>query len=430
MELNEQKSKIQDEALNAWILANKRGTTEIITGLGKTFLSLKALYTMPLNKSVKHLFLAEQKDRLSDFIKDVQKFNKIHNCNVLQDYNIEFHCYQTVRNWKDQKFGLVIADEIPDSISPANYKFYINNKFDALLGLTAMFNGNIYYPLTEDSLLKDIFKTNAISKLMMLDKFAPICYKYNINQGQKEGTSRKLNIFIVESYLDNINKNIIAGNSKNKFKQTEASAYKYIDMLFNKAKNLEYNDNSVDFYKWSEKREIELFRTSSKRANLIYELPSKVNIVKNLLKEIKEKTVVFGNSIKQLEAVTPNVVCSKNSDDRNNFLRGMFDSGIIKNIASFKKLVQGANLEKAGACIIMSYYSSEIGFIQKIGRLRQDEDKDGSVFILHTLETQETVWLNKMMENAVNYNIFKGNFEECVAEYNKINKENYDGKKI
>lgn len=141
-----------------------------------------------------------------------------------------------------------------------------------------------------------------------------------------------------------------------------------------------------------------------------------------MLKEIKEKTVIFGNSIKQLELITPNVVASKNSDERNNTLRSMFDKDMIKTIASFKKLVQGANLEKAGACIIMSYYSSEIGFIQKIGRLRQDGDKDGNVFILHTLETQETIWLNKMMENAIDYNIFKGNINECIDEYNKLNK--------
>jgi superfamily II DNA or RNA helicase len=421
MELNEQKSKIQNEALNAWLIANKRGTTEIITGLGKTFLSLKALYTMPLDKSVKHLFLAEQKDRLVDFIKDVKKFNTIYSCNVLQDYDIEFQCYQTVRNWTNKKFGLVIADEITDSMSPMNYKFYVNNQAEAILGLTAMFNGSIFYAVNEDSALSDIFASGIVSKEQMLNKFAPICYKYNINQGQNEGTSRKLNIFIVESYLNKVDKNITAGNAKHKFYQTEASAYKYADSLFNEVRDSEYVDESVDYYDWNEKREIELVRTASRRARLIYELPLKVAIVRRLLKDIKEKTVIFGNSIKQLELVTPNVVSSKNSDERNNSLRSMFDKDMIKTIGSFKKLVQGANLDKAGACIIMSYYSSETGFIQKIGRLRQDGDKDGNIFILHTLETQETVWLKKMMENAVDYNIFKGNVEECITEYNKLN---------
>jgi superfamily II DNA or RNA helicase len=422
MELNEQKSKIQDEALNAWIKSGKRGTTEIITGLGKTFLSLKALYTMPLDRNVKHLFLAEQKDRLRDFILDVTKFNRIYNCNVLQDYDIQFQCYQTVRSWTGKKFGLVIADEIPDSISPMNYNFYVNNEAEAILGLTAMFNGSIFYAVNEDSALIKTFKTGVVSKEQMLNKFAPICYKYNINQGQNEGTSRKLNIFIIESYLNNTDKNIKAGNTKHPFYQTEASAYKYVDSLFKEIRDSEYVDNNVDFYRWNEKRELELARLASKRANLLYNLPQKVAISKRLLKEIREKTVIFGNSIKQLELVTPNVVASKNSDERNNSLRSMFDKDMLKTIGSFKKLVQGANLERAGACIIMSYYSSEVGFIQKIGRLRQDKGKDGNIFILHTLETQETVWLNKMMENAVDYNIFKGNVEECIAEYNKLNK--------
>ena len=420
MELNEQKSKIQDEALNAWLKAGKYGTTEIITGLGKTFLSLKALYTMPLDRKVKHLFLAEQKDRLRDFISDVTKFNKIYNCNVLQDYDIEFQCYQTVRNWTNKKFGLVIADEIPDSISPMNYKFYVNNKADAILGLTAMFNGSIFYAVNEDSALSEIFTGGVVSKEQMLGKFAPVCYKYNVNQGQNEGTSRKLNIFIVEDNLNNKDKLVKAGNTKHPFLQTEASAYKYVDILFNKAKNSEYTDESIDFYDWSEKREIELMRLSSKRANLIYNLPTKIFTVNKILDATKEKTIIFGNSIKTLKSITANVVSSKNTDKENDSIRSMFDNNTIRTIASFKKLVQGANLEKAGVCIIMSYYSSEIGFIQKIGRLRQDEDKDGNVFILHTLETQETVWLNKMMENAIDYNIFKGSVDECLAEYNKL----------
>ena len=423
MKLNDRKNKIQDEAIIAWEKAGKRGTTEVITGLGKTFLSLKALYRMPKDNNIKHLFLAEQKDRLVDFIKDVDKFNKIYNCNIFQDYNIEFHCYQTVRSWKNKEFGLVISDEITDSISPENYKFYLSNKFEAILGLTAMFNGSVFYNVISDSFLSKFFPVGLLSKTEMLNKVAPICYKYNINQGQAEGTSRKLNIFIVESHLDKVKKTIEAGNATKRFYQTESSAYSYIDGLFKKAKDSEYINNTVDFYKWSEKRDLDLFKFSSKRSKLIYELPSKVAIVNKILKNIEEeKTVIFGNSLKQLEKITKNVVSSKNKDEKNNSIRDLFDSGKIKIIASFKKLVQGANLDKAGVCIIMSYYSTETGFIQKIGRLRQDEEKEGNVFILHTLETQETVWLNKMMENAVEYNIFRGNIEECIKEYNKLKK--------
>ena len=56
--LNLKKNKIQLEALSNWVNNNKIGTCEIITGLGKTFIFLHALYTMPLNKEITHLFLA------------------------------------------------------------------------------------------------------------------------------------------------------------------------------------------------------------------------------------------------------------------------------------------------------------------------------------------------------------------------------------
>ena len=127
MEINQKKDTIQNEALKAWIDNDKIGTTEIITGMGKTFLFFKALRTFPkYENDTLHLFLAEQKDRLGDFTKDMIKFNNIYNCNIMAEYNVQFQCYQTVRNWSGYKLGLVGADEIHDSISPENAKFYFN----------------------------------------------------------------------------------------------------------------------------------------------------------------------------------------------------------------------------------------------------------------------------------------------------------------
>lgn len=102
--------KIQKESIEAWLKSNKKGTLELITGLGKTFCSLHALYTMPKDDKL-HLFLAEQVDRQTDLIKDIVKYNKIFNRDVLNDYNLQFQCYQTTYRWKDREFGLVIADE-------------------------------------------------------------------------------------------------------------------------------------------------------------------------------------------------------------------------------------------------------------------------------------------------------------------------------
>jgi len=61
-------------------------------------------------------------------------------------------------------------------------------------------------------------------------------------------------------------------------------------------------------------------------------------------------------------------------------------------------LKQGANLKGADNVIMMSYYSSSIDMIQRIGRLRKNGNKKGNVFIFVTVGTQEEKWFKKMTE--------------------------------
>jgi len=414
VEINEQKNNIQNEALLAWQSNNKCGTTEMITGVGKTFLALKSLYTMPKNdQDTIHLFLAEQKDRLDDLIKDIAKFNVINDCNVMEDYNLQFQCYQTVYKWKEFQLGLVICDEIHDSLTPEYFNFYLNNSFDAILGLSAKVPNITNYTIKKIPKLRDLFKKDIITKHDMLGYAAPICFKYNINQGQTDGTSRKLNIYVVQCELDKINKNIKAGNQKTPFLQTEWAAYSYLDKLFKNAINLVPYQNE-DFYDFEERKNLEIIKISNRRSKLIYELPSKLKVLQKILNNVEGKSIIFGNSLDQLKKVVANVVSSKNTDEQNSKIREFFDSGLIKTIGSFKKLKQGANLDKVDNCIIHSYFSTELDFIQRIGRLRQNEEKEGNVFILVTKDTQEEVWLKTMLQNVIDYDVTYCNIDECV----------------
>ena len=416
MEINQKKDTIQNEALKAWIDNDKIGTCEIITGLGKTFLFLKALMTYPKHENdTLHLFLAEQKDRQSDLIKDIVKFNKIYNCNILEEYNLQFQCYQTVRNWSGYKLGLVGADEIHDSISPENAKFYFNNAFQGILGLTAKFDGSKYYDFSSNKQMTQVFGKIMVSKQEMLDMVSPIVYSYNINQGQEDNTSRKLNVFVFKHYLESKEKTIKAGNKLRPFYQTEAASYNYLTKLFNNALQLtpHIGENLAAF---EERKNLEIIKIVNKRTNFLHTLESRRKLVKLLLKYINNKTIIFGNSITELEKITPNVVSSKKTDDENQAIRDLFDTDVIDVIASFKKLKQGANLNKVASCILHSYYSDEVSFIQRIGRLRQDGDKEGNVFIFVANGTQEEVWLNKMLENADNFDIKVMLLDEFITE--------------
>lgn len=399
MNNNELKNKVQQNALQAWIKADKIGSCEIITGLGKTILALHALYTMPKNNKL-HLFLAEQVDRQTDLIKDINKYNQIFNRDVLNDYNLQFQCYQTVYKWKNKEIGLVIADEIPDSLSPSYSEFYFNNTYDAIIGLSATINRKIEY----------VDKSNKVfTKGDLLDKIAPVCFKYTMNQGQIEGTSRKLNIYVINHELDEINKTVKSGSIKKSFYQTEKEAYSYWDKVFKRSLFLDENE---------EVKNLKIRLASNKRKDILYKLDSKIIVIKELLKHINGQSIIFGNNLDSLLKITSNVVSSRNNVSKNNLIRNNFDLGKIKIIGSFKKLEQGANLNQLDNVILHSYYGVEGKIIQRLGRNRMNGDKVGSVFVLVTKDTQEEKWWSNATENMTEFNIINcDNIQDCIMKY-------------
>lgn len=393
--LIKQKDDIQRIALVAWVDSGRRGSVEIVTGLGKTFIGLHALYTMPRNDDI-HLFLAETVSREADLEADIIKYNEIFGRDVHRDYNLYFKCYQTVYKWEKKEFGLIIADEIHDSLTPAYARFYFHNKFKAIIGLSATINRKIAYE----------HNATVVTKGEILDRVAPVCFTYTISQAQQENTLRKLNVYVIRHKLDSINKTVQSGNKTKQFFQTETSAYEYWDK----------QHKSAWFIDDAEKRDLKIRISSSKRSAILYNLHSKLKIVQRLLPHIEGKSIVFGNSIDSLLKITRNVVSSRNSDWVNEKIRKDFDNGWIKVIGSFKKLKQGANLVGLDNCILMSYYSTDKDFIQRIGRLRQNGEI-GRVFIILTMDTQEEVWFAKMTENIKNLNIvYCDSVDACIIK--------------
>lgn len=378
------KAQVQQKALNSWLEHDKKGTIEMITGFGKTFISLHALCTMPKDKNIIHLFLAETIERERDLMKEIVKYKKIFGIDILKEYNLQFYCYQTVYKWKNKSFGLIISDEIHDALSPEYSKFFYNNTYNAIIGLSATINKKTEY----------VIDNIKITKGDLLNEIAPICFKYTLDDGRRDDTIRELKIYVIQHRLDNKEKIIKSGNKKTTFYQTEKDAYEYWDNRHKKAWYLQDE----------EQKKLQIRITSTKRSNILYNMKSKIPIVKKLLNNLKGKTIIFGNSIDSLLEVTPNVISSRNNTAENNLIRNNFEKNKINEIGSFKKLKQGANLPGLDNCILMSYYSTDKDFIQRVGRLR-DNGEIGYAFIILTLGTQEEQWFTKMFENINNMNI-------------------------
>lgn len=399
--LDSKRDEIQNIAIQIWVETGKKGTINLSTGIGKTFSFIKATRFLP--KGSKILFLAETSQREFDLRKDIALFKKLFKYDVEANHTLTFMCYQSSYKLTGTHWDMVCADEIHMSLSPEYIKFYKNNKYKTILGLSATIDRPTSYVIDDVE----------ITKGEMIDEIAPVVFKYTLNEAVKDGTTKKLRIFIVNHSLDYHNKSIKAGSAKAQFMQTEKDAYDYWDNQFKRA--LFLPDGPAKTFK--------IRNTSAARAKILYNLPSKITEINKLLAVLSGKTLLFGNSVDALLALTPNVISNRNTDKQNLELREKFDKGTINLIASFKMLKQGANLANLDNTILMSYYSKELDMIQAIGRQRVT-NSIGSIFIYVTAGTQETKWYRKAMENINNYEeIHCHNTDDAIKKYQQLAEE-------
>lgn len=267
-------------------------------------------------------------------------------------------CYQTAHKLTlDTIFGnnnptIVILDEIHDSLSPVYFNFAKNNLLGTnipRLGLTATVDRKTVYEIN----------TEEVKKLDLLNSFCPIVYSYTVKQGQEDETSRKVNLFVVQNKLDNYNRNITTGTKNQRWTTTELTQYQYYDKEFKKSLFLPSQNKSREFL---------IRAAASRRAKLLYELPSKIKLCQEMLSFLLGRTLIFGNSLNSLNDITSNVISSKNSEIENNHILEQFQKNKISVIGSFKMLEQGANLNNLTNIILHSYYGREKSFIQRLGK--------------------------------------------------------------
>jgi superfamily II DNA or RNA helicase len=381
--IHKKRDEIQNEAVNAWVNAGMKGTTFLHTGSGKMFVFIFATKHLKPNSNI--LFLAETTVREKDLYDNIEKFKQFFGYDLLDNHKITFMCYQSAYKLKDTHWDMVCGDEIQDGLSAEYSKFFFNNTYDAILCLSATLDDKAV-SYTEES-------GKEVTKGELLAQIAPVCYRYTINQAQEDNTTRKLNVYVIMHRLDANAKTIEAGSKLKRFKTTEKAAYDYWDNEFKKSL---FMPESI--------KEFKIRTSSAARAKVLYQLPSKINACKELLSNL-DKTILFGNDLKALEAITPNVVKGTNSEDKNRKILKNFEDGKISDVASFKLLKQGISINGLKNIILHSYYTKELDLVQRLGRARlETNNSEANVFIFCTIGTVEEKWFNKMIEN-INLNL-------------------------
>ena len=178
----------------------ERGTAEVATGVGKTFIAFKWLYRF-VPKGSKVSFFAETVVREATMKEEAFKFKRIFGKDVLIDYYVSFHCYQSV---PDTDSIAHIYDEVHDMLTPVYCECFFKNQPKYCIGLSA------YVPDTAFD-RNDQFSE---SKRGVLHSFAPIKVTYTLEEGIADGVLSPFTTQIVEYELDNIKKTMVGGEQK------------------------------------------------------------------------------------------------------------------------------------------------------------------------------------------------------------------------
>lgn len=382
-QINPKVQEIGDKAYQVWA-KTKFGILDIATGVGKTFISFRAMAALPKGSVV--LFLAETQRREVTLNEELDKYKLWYDIDLRAHCKIAFACYQSAYKWKGTKWDLVVGDEI-HSCGPVMTAFFKNNTFKQMMGLSATPDNNSRYQIGN----------NSFTKKQFLHRFiAPIVFHYTLNQAFKDGIARQSEIFIYKHELDDNIPNIAVTKT---FNQTEKQYYKYWDNKFNELVGKEQMEGYLDAM---DKKTLE--NAIAKRANILYKLPSKVSAAKKILSQLTGNTLIFANSIELLLKITPNVVSNKNSKDKNARLINEFNHQRINVLGAFKILQQGENLNVLDNVLIASYYGSKGQSVQRVGRLRRDESV-GKIVFMETVNTKESDWLKSILTEFPDYEI-------------------------
>lgn len=380
---------IQDEAVKAAIFMDKK-TVCAATGIGKTFIAFKYLYRRLSRGDIKSddpiWFLAETNTRQLTLDEEVKKFKEIYGKNIYHDFNITFMCYQSQPKGKPK---LMICDEIHESLTPKYSQIY-HNGCKYILGLSATIPQNLKVYRDDEE--------NELTKGSLLARVAPIVFNYPLSSAVDDGILAPYRTTLIHHTLD-AGKKIIPSKAKGKeFLTTESQYYSYRKgVLINRFMN--------QFYKGA---------CAKQMCRLLWNLPSKVQPVKELLSTLEGKTIVFGTQLNLLEKITDNVVKggNKSQENKNKKLIDDFNSGKIDVIASAKKLKQGITLEGVVNCILVSYYKESWHMIQQLGRIvRFVPGKQGNLYVFRTFGTYEEKWYENM-------NVIKNDKDKKIGTIN------------
>jgi|19_taG_2_1085344.scaffolds.fasta_scaffold00231_31 superfamily II DNA or RNA helicase len=395
MTRHEAKDTMQKKALNSWFRRGCKGVLQLATGAGKTYAAIKAIkWVMGQKSDAKILIIVPTTVIRDDVFPD--EFKKWNFEEALDKVTIE--CIQTVYKWKDKHFDLIIGDEwhnyIPeeddyDSKLYEYHKFFENNTYDRLLGLTAWIPEKkrkisrkivpVAYTLTTDDAVELGIISPYVEFNMPIEMDKEELTAYNKIQGNYRRLENKLGGYIAFSRAGQYMKDI------GKIKPNDRTSQE----------KEQIGDASM------------FWKIMQKRKKFLYECPSKVKIVHQVIDELN----LSGSVIFSQATIFADLICVGRNDilpfhsklkKKDSFLTAFKNNNNgFNHLSTCIAVNEGMDIPKLPNIIIASRTSGAKAHIQRRGRcLRFQEGKTSYVFNLYLPGTQDEKWLRSSQKTT------------------------------
>lgn len=393
------REEIQRQALQALKDANGVGTLHIMTGVGKTKITIDfikyyqhvitdVLVLVPLTRLVQTW--------LDEFVKWSDKFESVdENTCVVDGIKVVVETVQTAYRWSGRKYDLVVYDECHKLTSTEYSKSITGIKSTFKIGLTAT---------------PDLDKE---AKQLLYNEHLPIIYEYL--EGEADGVVNQIKYVIIENFLHDTYR--LKANLKGTMIDTnEAEHFYTCTRYLENMQQLMANLGSTDFFEdakrwwWERKGKGQQLEAGRKylsavhyRKSLLLNLPSNREIARQLIRTIRtnedNKVLVFSEQVEQVKKICQYVIHGKQKPELNKKLVERFNAGEIKALGNCYMLTHGVNLVGVNNCIIESYQGSNVNSVQRIGRLhRLESDEIATIYIIKVVNTPVDRWFTNMMK--------------------------------
>lgn len=359
---------VQDDALKQ-ALKNKRCGLGISMGVGKTRIAIQHLQKN-FNPFIEALVVIPKHSVGQSWIDELAKMG-------LEKLvkHITFTTYLSLNKKDPNDYDIVYLDEC-HSLLP-NHEIFLAMFTGKILGLTGT-------PPRDKKSVKG----------MLVQKYCPIIYTFDIDKATDSNILNNYKIIIHELELSKLPQ-LKKKNKKGGFWYT--SEYKDYQYVVNR------------LFEAQSQKQIQLARIMRMRALMDY--TTKEAYVKSMLKNIKDKCIVFANTQDQADRICSHSYHSKN--DQSEYNLELFSDGRIDRLSCVMQLSEGISIPNLKQGIIMHAYGNEKKTAQRIGRLlRLNPSETAVCHILCYKDTQDVTWVESALKS----------FDQSkIEKYNPLN---------